>query len=427
MTFDELLTQVLDLLQRQGRLSYHALKARWQLDNDLIEALKDELIYAQRVATDEDDRVLVWSGDSPPAGTPASTHDREPLSYTPPHLAAKILISRSALEGERKQVTVLFCDLAQVGSDNAALGKAWYVLARADPWTGQFMQGIQHCRQAIAVLERAPGLWWLGQSYWWLASMYSWTGVWEAALESYAKAETIGVSLGDPRLQTYAACSSGWVHGAIGDWETGITACQRGIELSPDPLNTAFALGFLGYVYVEEGDAVSAIAVLEPAVQRMQQFHVRQMEGWFTTYLGEAYFLQGANDKAHDLVSHGLALAQDARFLQGVGWAQRTLGRIALARQSFPEADGHLHDALRTFTAMQARLEVARTHLDLAALAHAIGSQGTTAAHLHQAYELFTTLRVPRYVERTTHLATTMGVHLPDRRQVGTGHDGFLS
>lgn len=34
------------------------------------------------------------------------------LSYTPPHLAEKILISRSALEGERKLVTVMFCDIA---------------------------------------------------------------------------------------------------------------------------------------------------------------------------------------------------------------------------------------------------------------------------------------------------------------------------
>jgi class 3 adenylate cyclase len=33
-------------------------------------------------------------------------------SYTPPHLADRILSSRSALEGERKQVTVLFCDIA---------------------------------------------------------------------------------------------------------------------------------------------------------------------------------------------------------------------------------------------------------------------------------------------------------------------------
>jgi class 3 adenylate cyclase/tetratricopeptide (TPR) repeat protein len=36
---------------------------------------------------------------------------RSPETYTPRHLAEKILTSRSALEGERKQVTVLFADL----------------------------------------------------------------------------------------------------------------------------------------------------------------------------------------------------------------------------------------------------------------------------------------------------------------------------
>ena len=36
---------------------------------------------------------------------------RTPESYTPKHLAEKILTSRAALEGERKQVTVLFADL----------------------------------------------------------------------------------------------------------------------------------------------------------------------------------------------------------------------------------------------------------------------------------------------------------------------------
>src|SRR5262252_2732712 len=35
----------------------------------------------------------------------------DPRSYTPKHLAEKILTSRSALEGERKQVTVLFADV----------------------------------------------------------------------------------------------------------------------------------------------------------------------------------------------------------------------------------------------------------------------------------------------------------------------------
>jgi len=44
----------------------------------------------------------------PPASHPAPP---SPASYTPHHLAERIISSRSALEGERKQVTVLFADL----------------------------------------------------------------------------------------------------------------------------------------------------------------------------------------------------------------------------------------------------------------------------------------------------------------------------
>ncbi len=42
--------------------------------------------------------------------TPTSA-ERDPRDYTPRHLADKILQSKSALEGERKQVTVLFADV----------------------------------------------------------------------------------------------------------------------------------------------------------------------------------------------------------------------------------------------------------------------------------------------------------------------------
>ena len=44
-------------------------------------------------------------------GTPVGGDVRAPETYTPKHLAEKILISRSALEGERKQVSILFADL----------------------------------------------------------------------------------------------------------------------------------------------------------------------------------------------------------------------------------------------------------------------------------------------------------------------------
>src|SRR3954471_21439462 len=51
----------------------------------------------------------------PPADQPPNAQSTGPFTspqtYTPQHLAERILTSRSALEGERKQVTVLFADL----------------------------------------------------------------------------------------------------------------------------------------------------------------------------------------------------------------------------------------------------------------------------------------------------------------------------
>ena len=49
--------------------------------------------------------------DATPGTSTAAAPERAPLSYTPKHLADGILQSRSALEGERKQVTVLFADV----------------------------------------------------------------------------------------------------------------------------------------------------------------------------------------------------------------------------------------------------------------------------------------------------------------------------
>ena len=113
MTFDELLSQILAPLQHEKRISYRALKRRFHLADDDLEDLKAELIYAKQVARDEAGRVLVWIGDTALASPPgAAEQERSPLSYTPKHLAEKILTSRSALEGERKQVTVLFSDVA---------------------------------------------------------------------------------------------------------------------------------------------------------------------------------------------------------------------------------------------------------------------------------------------------------------------------
>jgi class 3 adenylate cyclase/tetratricopeptide (TPR) repeat protein len=112
MTFEEILDQALAMLQRRGRVTYGTLKFQFQLDDAQLTALKDELLYSQPQVVDDAGRGLVWTGDAGTAtSAPVEPRAQEPLAYTPPYLAEKILTSRSALEGERKQVTVLFADL----------------------------------------------------------------------------------------------------------------------------------------------------------------------------------------------------------------------------------------------------------------------------------------------------------------------------
>jgi class 3 adenylate cyclase/predicted ATPase len=116
MTFDDVLVQVIALLQRQGRVSYGVLKRRFGLDEVYLDDLKTELIDAQRVAVDEDGRILVWVGAAgatpallpPSQALPSASQDDEPL---PVNSRASAL---PAAEAERRQLTVMFCDL--VGS-----------------------------------------------------------------------------------------------------------------------------------------------------------------------------------------------------------------------------------------------------------------------------------------------------------------------
>jgi class 3 adenylate cyclase len=100
MDFVAVVDQAIALLRQRGRLTYRTLQLQFQLDDAHLAALTDELIKGQRLAIDEDGAVLVWTGDTATPGSPAS-----PTSMSAPPPAA------SPPEAERRQLTVLFCDL----------------------------------------------------------------------------------------------------------------------------------------------------------------------------------------------------------------------------------------------------------------------------------------------------------------------------
>jgi class 3 adenylate cyclase/predicted ATPase len=100
MSFDEIVEAAIALLRRRQRLTYGTLKRQFGLDDDGLEDLKQELILGQRVAQDEAGLVLVWQDNDAAAPAAAAT---------------------PAAQAELRQLTIMFCDLADSTSLSNAL------------------------------------------------------------------------------------------------------------------------------------------------------------------------------------------------------------------------------------------------------------------------------------------------------------------
>ena len=87
MTFEEVVDQATEMLQRRGRMTYRMLRQQFSLDEATLDDLKEELLFSHPQLRDEGGRGLIWSEGVEAGVAPAA---------------------------ERRQLTVMFCDL--VGS-----------------------------------------------------------------------------------------------------------------------------------------------------------------------------------------------------------------------------------------------------------------------------------------------------------------------
>jgi class 3 adenylate cyclase len=116
MDFYEVVDQVVKLLQQRGRLTYRSLKVQFKLDDETCEALKDELLFSYPVV-DQDGRGVVWTGaaEAQPARVSASlsahTSQLSTAEAEPPTQVAPLPTEHRIPEAERRQLTVMFCDL----------------------------------------------------------------------------------------------------------------------------------------------------------------------------------------------------------------------------------------------------------------------------------------------------------------------------
>src|SRR5262245_45282182 len=110
MTFEEVLNQALAMLQRQGRVSYRALKRQFGLDDEYLDDLKAEIIEIHQLAVDKDGTMLVWTGDAGVTPEPPPQTAQRATPQDQQHSRAAPVLPPPP-EAERRQLTVMFCDL----------------------------------------------------------------------------------------------------------------------------------------------------------------------------------------------------------------------------------------------------------------------------------------------------------------------------
>src|SRR5262249_9335755 len=185
--FHALLPEVRALLQRNRRVTYHRLTSIFRLDQRLLEAVRRKLVFTQ-VVGDEQGEGLVWTGEAPPMLPPAVAVPHQPataetMQGPSPALPPRPLPIaetdtrangptaspggmdpdvphdeaagtpepiRHAPEAERRQVTVLFCDLVDStrlsqqldAEDYRAVVRAYQQAAvtALQPWDGYVAQ-----------------------------------------------------------------------------------------------------------------------------------------------------------------------------------------------------------------------------------------------------------------------------------------------
>jgi hypothetical protein len=114
MDFYAILDQVVGLLHQRQRVTYRALKVQFHLDDEALEALKDELLYAHPQVRDDAGRGLVWLGDTSTAlpPMPAAPQSMEPHGTPTPRTDQTTSpVEPYTPEAGRRQLTVMFCDL----------------------------------------------------------------------------------------------------------------------------------------------------------------------------------------------------------------------------------------------------------------------------------------------------------------------------
>jgi tetratricopeptide (TPR) repeat protein len=385
MDYDAVLAQILDLLQREKRLSYRVLKRRFGLDDNDLEDLKEDLIYAKQLAAEEEGRVLVWTGVSEVMRPSAS-----------------MALFGAPIAHEDHALRACYAALVM----QAAMCEYTEEVRRAHGLEMRMRVGLNSgeidCMRQIATsLDEARRYERLGHVLLPAVNARATLAVCHAELGMF----TEGRVLGDEGLQLAEAAAhpasllcAYWGVSLValrqGDVPRVLPSLERVMGMCQDEdLSGWFPriASVVGAAYALAGRVADAVPLLTQALEQTIAEDTAEHQVFYTLSLGEAHLLAGRLEEAHALAERALAFAYEHQERGNQVYALRLLGDIA-ARRDPPyveEAETHYRQALALAEELGMRPLQAHCHLGLGTLYAKLGQWEQARAELAAAIELY--------------------------------------
>ena len=294
-------------------------------------------------------------------------------------------------------------------NDTRMIGYAHALLSYLCQMTGRARNGVTHGELATQLLEAYPDSHEAATIAWVSLGLNRlWLGGLRAALQAFDKAASIARAAEHPRGQAVAATAAGCAYAYTEQWELALEATQRGIAASKDPFTLVGASWMAGWAQAGSGQTAQAIALLTHVIEQLAAHGMRAWSGHAGAILADAQLRAGDAEKAAQTAREALDVATTTDDHACAGWALRFLGQALTVLGQLPAARAALDRSVAGFELLEARVDLAKTLIERAALSRVEARWEEAQADLKRARELFHACDVQAPLARVAQLQAAL-------------------
>jgi class 3 adenylate cyclase/tetratricopeptide (TPR) repeat protein len=249
-------------------------------------------------------------------------------------------------------------ELCEVSGNAEDAGHAYSDLGWSHFYRSNFSEAITLKEDVLRTMKKHFNLRWHTWGLCAALRAYGCLGRWKEALAEGKKALSVAEEFSDNSLISFAARDLSIAYNWKGDLNQAVDFGELSLQKAPTRGDIAWARRSLGWARCRSGELKKGIELLTAAMPMFQEGRFISSQIELMSYLGEAYWLAGEDEKAKQTLEECLQIAERCGTKYYCGVAHRFLGEIATKNNPF-QAAPHFEKSIAVLREIKAENELA--------------------------------------------------------------------